>query len=31
MFVVDWGGTGLNHEVRFTCESVCVESVAPDA
>ena len=31
LFLVDWGGTGLTHEVRFTCESVRIESVAPEA
>lgn len=31
MFLVDWGGTALKHDVRFFCESVHVESVASEA
>jgi len=31
MFLVDWGGTALKHEVRFLCESIHVESVASEA
>lgn len=27
MFAVDWGGTGIHHEVSFTCENIIVLSV----
>jgi hypothetical protein len=27
LFAVDWGGTGLHHEVSFTCEEIEVMGV----
>lgn len=31
MFLVEWGGTALKHEVRFLCEQVHIESMASEA